>query len=252
MTSPAVLVTGAGTRLGSLFARHLASLGYDVALHCNTSLEGARRLAQVLQDSGHRCEVFTQDFTEPFDADVFLAKVTARFPDLACLINNASAYQPALSQNTDRSLLETQFRVNFVTPFLLAGSFKRNIGRGHIINIIDNKIAYHQYHYAAYLLSKKSLAEFTRLAALEFAPDVRVNGIAPGVTLPGDTRNSAYLSWRIDGIPLAKKGSDTHLMAALDYLLQNDFVTGQILFVDGGESLNQVGRNAENFPDDGT
>jgi len=153
-----------------------------------------------------------------------------------------------LSRNTSRELLESQFKVNFVTPYLLAGSFARRVGRGQIINIIDNKIAYNQYHYSAYLLSKKSLAEFTKLAALEFAPDIRVNGIAPGVTLPNESRDSAYLRWRIEGIPLAKKGSYSHLMAALSYLLQNDFVTGQILFVDGGESQNLVGRNSENHP----
>lgn len=249
MNSPAVLITGAGTRLGSLFARHMARQGFDLALHCHHSVEGATQLAQELGAQGRQCEVFRQDFTEPFDTDVFLQQVQARFPHLNCIINNASAYQAASAQDTHRDLLETQFRVNFTTPFLLAGSFRRRVGNGQIINIIDNKIAYHQYHYAAYLLSKKTLAEFTRMAAVEFAPAVRVNGIAPGVTLPGETRDDVYVNWRIAGIPLAKKGSDGHLMMALDYLLKNDFVTGQILFVDGGESLNQVGRNAENFPD---
>ncbi len=249
MKSPAVLVTGAGTRLGSLFARHMATLGYDLALHCNSSLDKARQLAQALQSGGSQCEIFVQDFSEAFEVDSFVANVQARFPRLACIINNASAYEPALAQNTSRELLESQFRVNFVTPFLLAGSFARRVGSGHIINILDNKIAYHQFQYAAYLLSKKSLADFTKMAALEFAPHIRVNGISPGVTLPGETRGNDYLSWRIDGIPLKKKGSDVQLMAALDYLLNNDFVTGQILFVDGGESLNQVGRNSENYKD---
>ena len=205
-------------------------------------------MALELQNGGCQCEVFRQDFTESFDTDAFLTEIMDRFPNLECIINNASAYEPALSQNTGRTLLETQFKVNFITPFLLAGSFKRLAGRGQIVNIIDNKIAYNQYQYSAYLLSKKALADYTRMAALEFAPDIRVNGIAPGVTLPNQARDSAYLGWRIEGIPLGKMGSDSQLMATLSYILQNDFITGQILFVDGGESLNQVGRNAENFP----
>ena len=250
MNSPAVLITGAGTRLGSLFARHMASLGYDLALHCNSSMVGATVLAQELQAAGRQCEVFPQDFLSDFSVDDFLAPVLARFPRLECMINNASAYEPGLTRETSREQLDVQFKVNFVTPYLLAGSFARLVGKGQIVNIIDNKIAYQQYHYSAYLLSKKTLAEFTKLAALEFAPAIRVNGIAPGVTLPNDTRDSAYLGWRIEGIPLGKKGSDHHLMSALSYLLQNDFVTGQILFVDGGESLNQVGRNAENYAGD--
>ncbi|MGC1506872.1 SDR family NAD(P)-dependent oxidoreductase [Ketobacter sp. MCCC 1A13808] len=249
MNSPAALITGAGTRLGSLFARHMAALGYDVAIHCNSSQDGAKQLARELQSTGRQCEVFSMDFSEAFDADEFILQVQARFPGLECIINNASAYEAAPTAGTSRELLEAQFRVNLVAPFLLAGSFKRYCGQGQVINILDNKIAYHQYQYAAYLLSKKSLADFTKMAALEFAPEIRVNGIAPGVTLPGETRGNAYVDWRIAGIPLGKKGSDEQLTNSLSYLLQNDFLTGQILYVDGGESVNQVGRNHENYPD---
>jgi len=247
VNSSAVLVTGAGTRLGSLFARHMATRGYDVALHCNHSVDAAQALAAELRAQGVQCEVFPQDFQADFDTDLYIAGIQSRFANLQCLINNASAYDAAPAAKTTRQMLETQFKVNFVTPFLLTSSFARNVGGGQVINILDNKIAFQQYQYAAYLLSKKSLAEFTKMAALEFAPAVRVNGIAPGVTLPGVTRADNYIQWRIDGIPLKKKGEDANLMAALDYLVSNEFVTGQILFVDGGESLNQIGRNFESF-----
>ena len=99
----------------------------------------------------------------------------------------------------------------------------------------------------AYLLSKKSLAEFTRLAAIEYAPHVRVNAIAPGVILPGSERTSDYLAWRIEGIPLKMQGKADHLLRAMNYLLANEFVTGQILTVDGGEGINHQGLNAEQF-----
>lgn len=249
METPAVLVTGAGTRLGSVIAKHMASLGYDVAIHCNSSLESAEDLAAQLRGNGRKCEIFPQDFTQEFDPDAYLAQVKTAFPDLNCIINNASAYEAAPSINTGRQLLETQFRVNFVTPFLLVASFAKVSTEGQIINILDNKIAYNQYQYSAYLLSKKALAEFTRMAALEYAPNIRINGLSPGVTLPGETRTDDYIRWRLDGIPLKKQGTDRNLQAALTYLLQNDFVTGQILFVDGGEALNHVGRNHESFLD---
>ena len=252
MNSKAVLITGAGTRLGRLLAKHMASLDYDIAIHCNTSIEGAKSLAEELEKDGCKTGIFPQDFNEPFDSDRFLQDVTSVFPHLECILNNASAYEAAQSTDTDRGLLETQFRVNFVTPYLLAASFARLVNRdqakkGQVINILDNKIAYNQYQYSAYLLSKKALAEHTRLSALEYAPNIRVNGIAPGVTLPGDTRTDDYIRWRLEGIPLQKQGRDQNLKAALSYLVQNDFVTGQILFVDGGESINQVGRNHESY-----
>ena len=235
--------------MGRLLARHMASLDYDIAIHCNSSIEGAKSLAEELGKVGCKTSIFQQDFTEPFDTDRFLQDVTTAFPHLECVLNNASAYEAAPSTETDRGLLEAQFRVNFVTPYLLAASFARSMNKGQIINILDNKIAYNQYQYSAYLLSKKALAEHTRLSALEYAPSIRVNGIAPGVTLPGDTRTDDYIRWRLAGIPLQKQGSDQHLKAALTYLLQNDFVTGQVLFVDGGESINQVGRNHESYVD---
>ena len=199
---------------------------------------------------GRQCEVFVQDFTEPFDTDDFISRVARRFPQLDCIINNASAYEAANALDTHRALLETQLRVNFVTPLLLAASFAKRLGKGQIINILDNKIAYQQYQYSAYLLSKKALADFTTMAALEFAPDIRCNGIAPGVTLPGESRGDDYIQWRIEGIPLARKGRDSHLTTTLDYILQNDFLTGQILFVDGGESINLVGRNHASYTDE--
>ena len=245
---PAVLITGAGTRLGSHFATHMAQQGYDLALHCNRSKAPAEALSQKLQDQyGVDASVFELDFSTDFDADEFVNSVMARFPNLTCLINNASAYDAAPIGDTPRQLLETQFKVNFFAPFMLCGSFSKQVKRGCVVNILDNKIAFQQHQYSAYLLSKKSLAEFTKMAALEFAPDIRVNGISPGVTLPGVTRDDDYVAWRIDGIPLKKQGSESHLMAALDYLVNTDFVTGQVLFVDGGESVNVVGRNFEDY-----
>lgn len=249
MSSPAVLVTGAGTRLGNLLARHMASLGYDIAIHCNSSLAGACKLAEELAGQGRKCSVFQQDFSQAFDSDDYIERIRREYPRLECIINNASAYEAAPSSNTSRELVENQFRVNFVTPYLLSASFARLVSKGQVINILDNKIAFNQYQYSAYLLSKKVLAEHTKMSALEYAPSIRVNGISPGVTLPGESRTNDYVNWRIDGIPLRKQGGGSNLLAALDYLLQNDFVTGQILFVDGGEALNQVGRNFESYTD---
>ena len=90
------------------------------------------------------------------------------------------------------------------------------------------------------------MAEFTRLAAVELAPDVRVNGIAPGVVLPASVRSQDYIDWRIEGIPLKQQGQTDNIAQALQYLLTNDFVCGQILFVDGGESLTNTGQNFAN------
>jgi NAD(P)-dependent dehydrogenase (short-subunit alcohol dehydrogenase family) len=245
---PAALVTGGGTRLGRHFALALAGRGYDIALHYNSSAVEAREVAAEVTELGGQCQLFHYDFAAGKDAGELISPVLERFPALSLLVNSASTYAPGASTETSLQQLEQQFTVNFFAPYRLASSFAKQVAEGSIINILDNKIAFQQYHYSAYLLSKKALADFTRMAAIEFAPGIRVNGIAPGVVQPADSRSDAYIDWRVEGIPLAKKGQPAALIQAAEYLLDNDFVTGQILFVDGGESIDHVGRNSETYP----
>ena len=246
MHQQAALVTGGATRLGRYFSEALADAGYDIALHVNRSREEAEEVASGIRAKGRECEIFHCDFLND-DLNVLIQSAKQRFPGLNLLLNSASAYEPAPIAGTDLAMLEAQFRVNMFTPLLLTRHFAEVVQEGQVINIIDNKVAYHQYPYAAYLLSKKSLAEMTHMAALEFAPRIRINGLAPGVVLPASQRTSDYVQWRIEGIPLKQQGEPAHLVQALYYLLDNTFVAGQILFVDGGESINIEGRHSENY-----
>ncbi|RUR31378.1 SDR family oxidoreductase [Vreelandella nanhaiensis] len=246
MSNKAALVTGGATRLGRHFSEALADAGYDIALHVNSSREEAEEVADGIREKGRECEILPCNFIrDPLDTLIHTAK--ERFPNLNVLLNSASTYQAAPIADTNLAMLETQFRVNLFTPLLLTQHFAKIVDKGCVINIIDNKVAYHQYPYAAYLLSKKGLADMTRMAALEFAPHIRVNGIAPGVILPASIRSHEYLTWRLEGIPLNRQGAPDHLVHALHYLLGNDFVTGQVLFVDGGESTYLEGRHSENY-----
>ncbi|MGP9766231.1 SDR family NAD(P)-dependent oxidoreductase [Halomonas sp. AOP13-D3-9] len=246
MHQQAALITGGATRLGRYFCEALADAGYDIALHVNRSRKEAEEVANGIRAKGRECEIFSCDFLND-DLNQLLQSAKQRFPGLNLLLNSASAYEPAPIATTELAMLETQFRVNMFTPLLLTRHFAEAVQEGQVINIIDNKVAYHQYPYAAYLLSKNSLAEMTRMAALEFAPRIRINGIAPGVVLPASQRTSDYIEWRVEGIPLKRQGDPKHLVQALHYLLDNPFVAGQILFVDGGESINLEGRHSENY-----
>lgn len=244
---PAALVTGAANRLGLAFARALAGQGYDIALHYHRSADQAEMAATDIRSMGVDCHLFPFDLASA-DAGQLVTQVIEKLPALNVLVNSASAYGAATIADTEPELLHTQFAVNFSAPFALSRTFYNSVAHGNIINILDNKIAFQQNNYAAYLLSKKALAELTCLSSVEFAPRVRVNGIAPGVVLPGDTRTSDYVQWRVQGIPLGRQGGVDELIQAMMYLLDNEFVTGQILFVDGGERLNQRGLNAEDYP----
>ncbi|MDQ1249715.1 MAG: hypothetical protein QG597_4091 [Actinomycetota bacterium] len=244
---PAALVTGGAVRLGRALALALAEAGYDIALHYGTSATAAADTAARIRSHGVDCLTFRCDLTDVSGLAPMIADALAAFPRLAVLVNSASAYAQGRIAQTTPEVFAQQFDVNLRAPFFLTQAFAAQVGQGNVVNIIDNKIGYHQFDYAAYLLSKKALAEFTAMAAVEFAPGVRVNGVAPGVVLPAHTRSEEYIAWRLQGIPLRRQGQTGHIAGAMLSLLANEFITGQVLTVDGGESLAEVGRNAAQF-----
>lgn len=247
MSRPAALVTGSAVRLGRAIALALAEAGYDIALHYNRSAAPAEATAAEIRAIGVDCAIFQQDLRRADGLDAFVAQVQAAFPRLSVLVNSASAYDSGTMAETDVATFDLQFDVNLRAPFFLTRAFAARVDAGCVINIVDNKVGFNQYAYAAYLLSKKALVALTQMAAQEFAPRVRINAVAPGVVLPATTRSQAYVDWRIEGIPLKMQGEPRHITDAVLALIDNDFITGQMLVVDGGEASAHLGRNATEF-----
>ncbi len=241
------LITGSAIRLGKHIALALAEQGYDIAIHYNSSTSAAQETVKLIQSKGAKCELFQYDLTDAENMNGFMADVKNAFPSLSVLVNSASGYTQATIANTTPTVFDTQFALNLRAPFFLTQAFAQLVEKGNIINILDNKIGFNQYQYAAYLLAKKSLVELTKMAAVEFAPRIRVNGVAPGVVLPASTRSQEYIEWRLQSIPLHMQGSTEHITQAIISLLDNTFITGQFLTVDGGENIAQIGRNAGEF-----
>jgi len=246
----AALITGGAIRVGFHFAKTLAQKGFDIAIHYNSSAHQAQDAVSAISALGVRCKAYPFNFLTDGDPSGLIGDVKRDFPGLSVLVNCASTYNAAPIAETPWQLLQDEFKVNFFAPYMLCGAFAREVGVGNIVNILDNKIAFQQYQYGAYLSSKKALAELTKMAAMEFAPHIRVNGIAPGVILPGVTRSEEYIAWRAQGIPLRRQGNLDELGKALLYILDNAYITGQHLFVDGGESLFHIGQNAEVYQAD--
>jgi NAD(P)-dependent dehydrogenase (short-subunit alcohol dehydrogenase family) len=127
--------------------------------------------------------------------------------------------------------------INFKVPFILSRNFAHTFNSGVIVNIVDSRIVTNQSNYAAYSLSKKALWEMTKMAAFEFGPEIRVNAIAPGLILAPEDKTEDYL-WKLAGsIVMKRPGGLKPILTSLDYILENDYLTGQLLFCDGGENL---------------
>ena len=150
------LVTGGAIRLGRALTLGLAAAGYDIVLHFHSSVEAAAATAAEVRALGRRCQVEPADLSDVAALDDLLARAAAAFGRLDVLVNSASAYTQARIADTTLEMFAGQFDVNLRAPFFLTQAFAAQVGRGAVINIIDNKIGFHQYAYAAYLLSKKS------------------------------------------------------------------------------------------------
>jgi NAD(P)-dependent dehydrogenase (short-subunit alcohol dehydrogenase family) len=237
--SKTALITGAAKRLGKEMSLYLGSLGWNVAMHYNSSETEANLFRNELHASfpGQQFELFKADLGQTDEVEQLLPRVIEKMGTVDLLINNASVFEPARFSTTPTELLDRQMNVNFKAPFILTRYFAQCCKSGLIINFIDTRIVSNKSNYAAYTLSKKALWEMTKMAALEFGPDIRINAIAPGLTLPPEDKGEEYL-WKLaENIAMKRPGGSKPILSSLDYILNNEYLTGQLLFCDGGENL---------------
>jgi NAD(P)-dependent dehydrogenase (short-subunit alcohol dehydrogenase family) len=230
----AVLITGAAARIGRGLAEVLAEQGCRLALHCHHSVAAAETLARQLRSNGCHTIVIKNDLLKPRAGEILIKRAFQALGRLDILVNNAAVFskQP-LATSTEKQIREI-LELNLMAPILMTRAFAGIAGKGKIINILDRRITGVESGLAAYLLSKKALADFTKIAALELAPDITVNGIAPGPVLV-PTKISEREKAGV--IPLGKRPTAADVAEAVVFLLKNDSITGEIIFVDGGQHL---------------
>ncbi len=233
------LITGASKRIGKFLSEHLAEGGWNIIIHYNTSGEAALQLASVLSSKfpGQRFHATKANLSNISEVVGLIPKVISEFGAFNMLINNASVFDRSYLQQTSTELFDSQLDVNLKAPFFLIRDFANYCKKGNIINFVDTRVTSNKSNFAAYSLSKKGLWDLTQMAALEFAPEIRVNAIAPGVTLAPEDEDENYLQNLAKGIPMKRPGGLEPILKSMDYILQNNYLTGQLLFADGGENL---------------
>jgi pteridine reductase len=247
--SGAALITGAAKRIGREMALSLAAQGFDIVVSYNKSAVEAKKLAgEIVKKFGVRCEIFKADLIDQKQAKKLAEFMVKNFPHWNLLINNASIFHKSKFVTAPEAALVDNLNIHLISPLILAKEFAQNVAKkkiqnAQIINMLDKNIMRVETNYFHYLLSKKSLAESTKMLALELAPTIRVNAVAPGFILNSvhEKNPSQETQNLIKKIPLQTKGEVENILQAVDFLLKNKFVTGQIIFVDGGASLNHAG-----------
>ena len=237
----AVLITGAGARIGRVLAKGLADDGWAVAIHFNRSQSSAEDLACELNANGQKAIAVGANLAVPAELNSLVKRAAhALDQPLTALINNASTFDPDTAGTASRALFDHHMNVNLFAPISLtrdfAGQLKGN-ETGIVINMIDQRVLRPDPDFFTYALSKSSLFWATKTMAQTYAPNIRVNAIGPGPTLQSEHQSENEFSDEADATLLGRGSPPQQILGGVRYLLSAKSVTGQMIAIDGGQHL---------------
>ena len=235
-----VLVTGAGVRLGQAIAVSLGQQGMKVALHYHQSMEGAKKTLDLMGGDIKQHGCFQADLRQVSKIELLIQHIEEKLGQIDVLINNAADFFPTPLGEVSESEWDHLISLNLKAPFFLSqlvGTSMLKQGQGKIVNIADVAAERPWPQFLPYCASKAGLVSLTKGLAKALAPAVQVNAVAPGTMLPPHQISSFSQDLAIEKSLLKKMGRPDDIARAVTYFLENDFVTGTILPVDGGRML---------------
>jgi NAD(P)-dependent dehydrogenase (short-subunit alcohol dehydrogenase family) len=231
------LVTGGARRIGAATALALGKAGANVIVHYMTSARDAAAVADSILAGGSRSWVLDADLCKPEQAERLIDRAIGLAGAIDILVNNASIFPADLLTDVTIDAITRSVNLHAIAPLLVGRRFYEQGRPGAIVNFLDTRIVDYDREHASYHLGKRMLFTLTRMMAIEFAPAVRVNAVAPGLILPPPGRDMQYLEELAATNPLNKYGSVDEVANAVLFLSASDFITGQVIFVDGGRHL---------------
>ena len=240
MEARKIIITGGATRIGAAIAKKLSGPNKEIIIHYNKSKSKAESLKKELQKKGTKIYLIKGDLSKETDVSkiVKFAKLKLKYFD--CLINNASLFENDKLENFTTKSWGKHLRTNLRTPALLSKEFAKNI-RGksnNIINIIDQRVFKLTPYFFSYTISKTGLYTLTKTSAMSLAPNIRVNGIAPGPTIKNKRQSAKHFKKQYMATPLKRQVDVEQICNAVDFFIKNRSITGQVISVDSGQSLN--------------
>jgi len=235
------LVTGAAKRIGREIALALAGEGANVVVHYSASSTEAGELKGSIEAMGVKSWLAKADFDKG-EYEGLIERAAAETGGIDILVNNASVFPLSRLDDATFEGLVSNIQVNAWAPFVLARDLRRLMKKGRVVNLIDSRTRGYDWSHVEYILSKHLLAELTKMMAIEYAPDVVVNGVNPGLILPPPGKEMAYLEKMDSTVPRKRHGGPRDIVDAVLYLLKSDFLIGEVINVDGGRHLMEYDR----------
>lgn len=232
------MVTGAARRLGKAIALDLAARGYAIGLHYHASADAAHQTAAELRQLGADVLLLPADLTVPAEIEQMFRQLDGQPHPLRVLVNSAAVMPGGDLKDMAAAEWDAIMALNLRAPWLCAQQAARRMPEGGvIINISDSGAHKTWSKFPAYVISKNGVETLTRLLAKSLAPEIRVNGVAPGLILP--EKNIAPQEWQrlVARLPLRQAGTPQAVAQAVAFLVESAHITGETIVVDGGYQL---------------
>ena len=240
MEARKIIITGAATRIGAAIAEKLSGHNVEIAIHFNKSKSKAEILKKKLQRLGTKVHLVKADLSKEKDIYKLVKTLKSKMRYFDCLVNNASLFENDKLENFNSKSWEKHISTNLKAPALLSKEFSKNTRgkKNNIINIIDQRIFKLTPYFFSYTISKSGLYTLTKTCAMSLAPNIRVNGIAPGPTIKNKRQSDSHFKKQYFATPLKKQVNVNEICNAVDFFIKNASITGQVLAIDSGQSLN--------------
>ena len=240
MEARKIIITGGATRIGAAIAEKLSGPNKEIIIHYNKSKSKAESLKKKLQIYGTKVYLVKGDLSKEKDINKILKFAKSKLKYFDCLINNASLFENDKLENFKTDSWEKHMSINLRAPAYLSKEFSKNIKKGNnnIINIIDQRVFKLTPYFFSYTISKTGLYTLTKTSAMSLSPNIRVNGIAPGPTIKNKRQSEQHFKKQYLATPLKKQVNVREICNAVDFFIKNRSITGQILAIDSGQSLN--------------
>ena len=240
MEAKKIIITGGATRIGAAIAKKLSGSNKEIVIHFNRSKIKAENLRKKLQNYGTKVYLVKGDLSKEKDINKIIKFAKSKLKYFDCLINNASLFENDKLENFKTDSWEKHISTNLRAPALLSKEFSKNIkgGNNNIINLIDQRVFKLTPYFFSYTISKTGLYTLTKTSAISLAPNIRVNGIAPGPTIKNKRQSEKHFKKQYLATLLKKQVDVEEICNAVDFFIKSRSITGQVLAIDSGQSLN--------------
>ena len=246
MKNKNLLITGAATRVGKSIALHFAEKGWNIALHYFRSSSKAKELKKLIEQNWVKVVLIKADLRNPKQAEKIIPSARKKLGTIDCLVNNAALFEKDDIANFTTKSWNDHLNINLLAPAILTKQFTKQASKktvSNIINIIDQRVFNLTPYFMSYTVSKSGLETLTKTMAMRLGPKIKVNAIAPGPTIKSKRQTDRHFRNQVRSTLLKKSVRSEDICDTVEFLVNNNSVTGQIIAVDSGQNLSWNKRN---------